>query len=1306
MLIYLRKYCLHPRTTAVLTVILFFSMVNPTRAWKPSTHVYLALQALSEILSTTDRLGNSKDAGTVPIYTVDYNNSRMGTSVIGYYPADPALLIALENHRNEFVAGVLGPDAYPDIVTGQTRIHVETPVTTNAWLEYLWRQAQNKDPEILAFVTGYLAHAAGDMFMHTYINYYAGGPFTFNQSSNGLKHVVLEGYIGKRTPDIDAELWDLPIKQKVLDFIYENLVDARRGTELHGNLLKTDQMGNADPTQLASFPMLFSVLRDGLQDQIDIYDAEIARFDKLIAEKTARAEACGTVINPACSQLYTDLNLTIGQKATYQSANFLQTEYIRAWENDVETGLKAWPEFSHQMAKALVFNKNGMDLQKAESLANDFQIRYVLKMAGVPDGVSGTLLFIESIKEIIFPQEIRNQIDAAKSNLLDMMLLATWGRTREQIEAEFKNPELYLDQVMALPDPNAPETPHAIKLRDLNVNQLGLTDTGFNNKAQRFDPYAFPPAYNTINMIKLMLISPEGIAQLRADLGCSEDACPMAGENAMLGFIKSLDGGNQWHRAEGVAWRPGPNEPQMVFADCNAYPKLFLRQIGEVDICPTQLAMPVLTPGDKTSKTPITVSMTHAEQDAQIFYTISEVNAPVMPSNNPSQTRSRLYTEPIQIVAPLVGEPRPFVVRAQAFKDGFGSSDIAEATYTVDARLAKPTFSPAGGDFSGSVTVVLGVPAGATLFYTINGQAPDYNSTRYTGAIKLGVGQHTIRAVAYRIGYTQSQVVEATFNVFDARTDRVADVEFFPRGSGQFTTSLDVNMFTRTQGATVRYTIAKDQVPATPTESSSVFTNTFYPGLGNWFIRAKAFKPGMPPSPVNQINYNISKPLGVVNNVVFSPNGGTFSNDVAITLSSTTTPSTTGIQIFYATEGKSVVVDPQLPGNYKDRPFTLRRSGVVTARARRQFFTWSGESQADFQFVCATPVISPASGTFLDQVTVTLETPTSGASLKYTTNGAEPDEKSTAYTGPFVLNQNTTLKVKAFKNGYSFSKSASANFVINKPARPAVVRQPVSRTVASGETVQLIADFSGAPEPSIQWQKDGKVLAGATKASLSIGPAVLTDAGSYQATAVNKVGSVSSDPVTLTVLPVPVAPRITAQPQDIITDVGESVSFEVVAVGTPDPIYKWFRNGRPLNAQTNAQLPFSSVNLSHVGNYQVQISNSAGILLSDQVTLTLNVISDVESNGSEIPDQFSLAQNYPNPFNPTTTISFALPRQSHVRLSLIDILGREIAILVDKALPSGQHKTVFDAKGLASGTYFIRIKAADFIDTKRMLFLK
>ncbi len=90
----------------------------------------------------------------------------------------------------------------------------------------------------------------------------------------------------------------------------------------------------------------------------------------------------------------------------------------------------------------------------------------------------------------------------------------------------------------------------------------------------------------------------------------------------------------------------------------------------------------------------------------------------------------------------------------------------------------------------------------------------------------------------------------------------------------------------------------------------------------------------------------------------------------------------------------------------------------------------------------------------------------------------------------------------------------------------------------------------------------------------------------------------------------------------------------------------------------------------------------------------------------ELPTRFSLDQNYPNPFNPSTTIRYELPKSSVVRLSVYDILGREVSVLVNERKNAGEYEVQFDARNLASGIYFYILQAGLFVETKKLLLVR
>lgn len=89
-----------------------------------------------------------------------------------------------------------------------------------------------------------------------------------------------------------------------------------------------------------------------------------------------------------------------------------------------------------------------------------------------------------------------------------------------------------------------------------------------------------------------------------------------------------------------------------------------------------------------------------------------------------------------------------------------------------------------------------------------------------------------------------------------------------------------------------------------------------------------------------------------------------------------------------------------------------------------------------------------------------------------------------------------------------------------------------------------------------------------------------------------------------------------------------------------------------------------------------------------------------------IPGRYLLAQNYPNPFNPATVIRFEIPVPRVVQLVVHDLLGREMARLVDGMVPAGMHSVEFNGSHLASGVYFCRMQAGSFMETVKLMLIR
>ncbi|MBI5662367.1 MULTISPECIES: T9SS type A sorting domain-containing protein [Ignavibacterium] len=107
---------------------------------------------------------------------------------------------------------------------------------------------------------------------------------------------------------------------------------------------------------------------------------------------------------------------------------------------------------------------------------------------------------------------------------------------------------------------------------------------------------------------------------------------------------------------------------------------------------------------------------------------------------------------------------------------------------------------------------------------------------------------------------------------------------------------------------------------------------------------------------------------------------------------------------------------------------------------------------------------------------------------------------------------------------------------------------------------------------------------------------------------------------------------------------------------------------------------------------------------SNFFALSSQSLTDVKDK--VVPNQFILEQNYPNPFNPATTIKYSIPASQFVALKVFDILGKEVAVLINKEQEAGNYKVQFDGSKLASGIYLFKLQTNNFVETKKMVLAK
>jgi hypothetical protein len=285
-------------------------------------------------------------------------------------------------------------------------------------------------------------------------------------------------------------------------------------------------------------------------------------------------------------------------------------------------------------------------------------------------------------------------------------------------------------------------------------------------------------------------------------------------------------------------------------------------------------------------------------------------------------------------------------------------------------------------------------------------------------------------------------------------------------------------------------------------------------------------------------------------------------------------------------------------------------------------------------------------------------------------------------------------------------------------------------------TSQLV--FSGNYTGSSHWHSHSEASAGSVYTMLDDQLASVVNAGSTKAQvpdltlsiykgsfsfSINKIDAVQTGGETRT--RITVDPIVGQKTETTVTPASPKKSLGLTVQSlNRDTVYSMIENttqaGRTTKTVTQVSQLFSWKNNVCVLKYvrgTREDSHLDGIYTEDTysnqtftVTLTLSYTGDpptgVATDQPPVPASFALNQNYPNPFNPSTTISYALPNATHATLTVTDLLGRNIATLVDEVEPAGLHLVQWNAGGLPSGVYFLRMNAGGFVDTKKMLLAK
>ena len=410
--------------------------------------------------------------------------------------------------------------------------------------------------------------------------------------------------------------------------------------------------------------------------------------------------------------------------------------------------------------------------------------------------------------------------------------------------------------------------------------------------------------------------------------------------------------------------------------------------------------------------------------------------------------------------------------------------------------VADPTFSPAAGTYTTAQSVTISTStSGASIRYTTDGSAPsETHGTVYSGPVSVSSGTVAFQAIGYESGFTDSNVVSASYTINTTLPPAAAPV--FSPGAGTYATAQSVTMTSTTSGASIRYT--------TDGSTPSEINGTLYSGpvsiSATTTLQAIAYESGMIDSTVTSGTYTIGSASSVTINdtdsgIVYTGTWthsagrglGDYQDDVHYTKTNGDSMSYTftGTGIAYITEKNTDEgnVDVYMDGVLQQTVDCTNATRLV----QQTVYTASGlasgthtlklaKASGTFMLVdaltifnstqpqVAAPVFSPAGGTYGTAQNVTITSATSGASIRYTTDGSTPSETAgTLYSGPVSISVSpTTLQAIAYESGMTDSTVTSATYTIGSTLPTFTFEAESLSPVGSGATVSISNDANAS----------------------------------------------------------------------------------------------------------------------------------------------------------------------------------------------------------------------------------------------------
>jgi len=404
-------------------------------------------------------------------------------------------------------------------------------------------------------------------------------------------------------------------------------------------------------------------------------------------------------------------------------------------------------------------------------------------------------------------------------------------------------------------------------------------------------------------------------------------------------------------------------------------------------------AAPVFSLAAGTYPSAQTLTITESTAGATVYYT----------TDGTTPTAASLkYTAPINVGVTET-------ITAVAILAGNSDSPLTSAHYLIQQPAAAPLFSVATGTYANTQNVTItDASPGVTIYYTINGTTPTTGSYKYTTPVAIR-NTATLKAMAVGLpNYYIGPIASATYTLAVA-------VPVMTPPAGTYSGTQTISITDATTAAHIFYTTNG----TTPSANSTPYTAPITVSASET-IKAYAIATGYTPSAIASAAYVI---LGPPAPPTFSVAAGTYNNPPSVTI----TDSVPGTTFYYSLNGTT----PTTASTKYTAPIVVKNTATLKAIAVSSGYPPSAVTSATYTLVAATPMVSPAGGTYTGARTVTITTASTGALLFYTTNGATPTAASTKYAGPITISASETLKVIAAATGYTSSPVVTNTYTIH-----------------------------------------------------------------------------------------------------------------------------------------------------------------------------------------------------------------------------------------------------------------------------------